>query len=141
MISFYAPGAPQSKGSAKGFYNQKLGRVIITNDNTRAKPWAAVVTLLAREAMAGRAPIEGPVRVQLGFCFQRPKAHFTRRGLRPDAPSLVSKKPDVDKVTRTVLDAITMAAVWGDDAQVAELIVEKRYADQPGVRVLVERAE
>ena len=135
MISFYAPGQPQSKGSARGFVSR--GRVVITNDNAKAKPWAAVVTLMARQAMQERPPLAGPLDVRLVFDMQRPKAHFNKRGLRPDAPSLVCKRPDIDKVTRTVLDALTVAGVWGDDAQVASLVAEKRYANGAGVHVVV----
>lgn len=141
MIAFWAPGQPQGKGSAKGFFNPKLGRVLITNDNAKAKPWAAVITLAAEAARSGRPTLDGPVEVQLRFQVQRPKAHFNTRGeLRATAPRFCSKKPDADKITRTVLDAITRAAVWRDDAQVAVMVVEKIYGE-PGVHITVKPAE
>ncbi len=40
-------------------------------------------------------------------------------------------RPDVDNLTKLVLDALTAAEVaWLDDAQVAELLISKRHADR-----------
>jgi len=133
-VSFYAPGKPETKGSARAFVVK--GRAIITNDNKKAKQWAAVVSLAALEAMAGRSAFEGPVVVTVRFDVQRPKAHSTSKGLRPGAPLFSSSKPDVDKLARCCLDALT-GVVFLDDAQVARLVVEKRYAASPGARVTV----
>lgn len=139
MIAFTVPGTPQTKGSARAWVNKRTGRAIVTNDNPKTKSWAGIVSTHAIEAMAGAPPLTGPVAVHLVFGLQRPKAHFTARGLRPDAPSLVSKKPDADKLARACLDALT-AVCFVDDAQVASLLVEKRYA-APGVNVTVKPAE
>ena len=50
----------------------------------------------------------------------------------------VTKSPDLDKLERAVLDALT-AVVWVDDSQVAEVDKRKVYADDmpPGVNVTV----
>jgi len=132
VISFYVPGQPQTKGSARAFVVR--GRAVITNDNAKTKSWAGVVTSFALEASP--TPIPGPVRVTLRFDLTRPKAHSTKRGLRLDAPTYVSKKPDADKLARACLDALT-SVCFLDDAQVARLVVEKRYAETPGVLVEV----
>lgn len=138
MISFNVVGKPETKGSARAF--MAGGRPIITNDNKRAKSWAGVVTTFAIDAMAGRGPLEGPVEVLLRFRLQRPKAHYLKRGLRPDAPSFVSKKPDADKLARCAIDALT-AVCFVDDSQVARLIVEKFYGEVPGLNVTVRPAQ
>ena len=56
-------------------------------------------------------------------------------GLLPSAPAEHTVRPDADKLARSLLDAISDAGVWRDDAQVAELHVRKVYGDRPGVRV------
>jgi hypothetical protein len=46
-------------------------------------------------------------------------------------------KPDIDKLLRSTLDALTLAMVWGDDKQAAELQVAKLYCAHdrsPGAR-------
>lgn len=137
MITFFAPGAPQPKGSTRAFVVG--GRAVITNDARKAKPWAAVVTLAAREAMGDAQPLVGPVRVTLRFGFARPAGHFGKRGLLPSAPGCMAVKPDVDKLARCTLDALT-SVVFSDDARVVALSAEKSYSDAPGVHVTVEPA-
>lgn len=128
-ISFFAGGVPSTKGSAKAFVVGR--RAVITNDaGPRAKAWAAVVAGAALDAMAGRPPCDGPVHVRAVFYMPRPKAHSTKKGLRPNAPTWVASKPDSDKLARCALDALT-GVVFADDAQIAELVVQKRYADGP----------
>lgn len=125
MITFHASGKPETKGSARAFVVR--GRAIITNDNPRAKTWAGVVSSAAAEACGGKQLV-GPLAVSIVFHLQRPKAHSGKRGLKPGAPVHSSSKPDVDKLARCALDALT-GIVFGDDSQVARLVVEKRYAD------------
>lgn len=50
-----------------------------------------------------------------------------------------TKKPDIDKLLRALLDAMT-GIVWADDSQVAFVVVNKVYAwnDRPGVHVVID---
>lgn len=134
-VQFFADGLPQTKGSARAFVVGK--RAVVTNDNPRAKGWARVVERAARAASP--APFAGPVAVRLVFVMPRPKAHSTKRGLRLDAPAWHSIRPDLDKLTRCALDALT-GITFGDDGQVARLVAEKRYGARPGVAVEVRPA-
>ena len=43
-------------------------------------------------------------------------------------------RPDIDKLARAILDALTDARVWPDDGQVVTMHVEKRYGE-PGVEI------
>lgn len=83
-------------------------------------------TPLMRSFPAGQG-----VKVRVLFTFPRPKAHY-RTGrhahlLRPDAPSFVTTKPDLDKIVRSLFDGLTAAGVWHDDSQVVELEASKMY--------------
>jgi Holliday junction resolvase RusA-like endonuclease len=53
---------------------------------------------------------------------------------RPKTTKLSRPKPDVDNYAKSVLDAVTQAGAWGDDSQVAALLVHKRWA-APGEAV------
>ena len=49
-------------------------------------------------------------------------------------------RPDIDKLARAVLDALT-GIVWVDDDQVVELVCRKRWWVEGGVRIQVATAE
>jgi Holliday junction resolvase RusA-like endonuclease len=70
---------------------------------------------------------EGPVKVEAVFYLTR------RPSVKREFPTV---PPDVDKVTRSLLDSCK--PVWGDDSQVVRLEVSKVYATgQPGVAVTI----
>lgn len=132
---FFAEGVPAPKGSTRAFVIK--GRAVTVQANSKKlRPWESVVKDAARQA--GAQKIDGPVGVTLSFVLPRPKSHFTKKGLRAGAPIFVVSKPDLDKLCRAILDAITFV-VFGDDSVVVRLIAVKRYAvegnDPPGVHV------
>ncbi len=141
-ISFFVPGIPVAKGSAKAFYIKSLGRAVITQTNkAKQDPWASLIAVMARNA--GCTPQKGPVKLSLSFWFPRPKSHY-RTGkncheLKYAAPRRHTSKPDKDKLERCVLDALTGVA-YLDDSQVCEWDGGvKHYSDaRPGCEIRVE---
>ena len=61
-IDFWVAGVPAPGGSKKAFYNPKIGRAIITEDNKRSKPWRALVSQAAIDASA--EVLSGPLRAR-----------------------------------------------------------------------------
>ena len=138
-VWFEVPGVPQPQGSTKAFRHRTTGRVMVTSDNARLRPWRDAVCWHARQALAGRGALVGPVAVAVEFRFRRPAGHFGKRGLRPAAPREHVVRPDLDKLARAVLDALNEAGVWRDDAQVVELRLRKGYDEAAGVLIEVAR--
>lgn len=134
LITFSVRGAPGTKGSVRAFV--RGGRAQIVNDSAKARPWTALVQDAALRAMPpGAQPLQGPVRVTLIYLLPRPKGHYlpvsTRRAkeaLRLNAPRYPSSKPDLDKLARCALDALS-GIVFADDAQIVELFVRKAYPE------------
>ena len=58
--------------------------------------------------------------------FVRPRAHFKKGQLKPDAPNHVLKTPDIDNLAKFVLDALQKKIV-SDDKLVTTLVVHKRW--------------
>lgn len=145
-VRFFVPGIPAPKGSARAFFVKNLNRAVITNANAKTKPWEQAIRAEAHaaEGIAGCAPHTAAVRVTATFYFPRPKGHFGAKGLKPAAPRENTKKPDLDKLARALLDALTGIA-FVDDSQVIDLRVEKRYVpndgSQPGMAVEIVPAE
>lgn len=134
-ITFQVFGLPQTKGSSRGFpVKRKNGRigVVITNDNDKNKPWAATVSGEAQRHRPS-TPFTGPVRLMLAFGVQKPKSYPKTKELP------ATKKPDLDKMIRSVKDALR-GVLYRDDSQVVELRATKAYSDTPGVLIELEGA-
>lgn len=130
-VSFTVHGTAATAGSKRGFYNRKDGRVIVTDDNTRSRPWKAQVADAAARALSNPdGPLRGPLLLELTFWVRRPKGHFgTGRNadkIKPGAPSHPIVKPDLLKLARAVEDALT-GIVYGDDAQIVTEVLQKAY--------------
>ena len=141
-MQFRVNAVPAGQGSKR-----HMGRGILIDDNRPAlKSWREAVRSEAQRAMElGAEPLlTGPIRLRVIAIMPRPKAHF-RTGkhadkLRPDAPMYVASTPDLDKVARSIGDALTDAGAWHDDRQVAHLDIEQRYAapgEAPGALITI----
>ena len=135
-ICFEVPGIPAPGGSKRGFLHKRTGRVIVTDDCRRNKDWRAVVALVASEHI--KEPLAGPVSVTVTFFMPRPKSHFGKRGLKLNAPTYHTVRPDSTKLWRAAEDALKGIA-WFDDAQVVRQLIEKRYGDTPGAAVEIRK--
>ena len=140
-LELFVRGRPATKGSFVPFFSRSTGRMLVKGDNPRTLGWQARIAAAAREA--GAVAGTGPARVSIAIVLPRPASHLgTGRNagvVRATAPELPTAKPDVDKVTRAALDALSLVA-WLDDSQVVELHVDKNYADEgeePGVWIEV----
>lgn len=81
-------------------------------------------------------PLTGPVCLQVCFFMPRPKKMKSGEiGLIPHV-----KKPDLDNLLKSTMDAMTEAGVWRDDAQVFALAAGKWYGrgSRTGARIIVE---
>jgi len=139
-IRFVVLGRPQQKGSKRAQIVQ--GRAIIRDANAKARPWANLVTAAAREAYRDEL-LRGAVEVELGFFFARPKAHFgtgkNAGAVLASAPRHMIVMPDIDKLARCALDALT-GVVFKDDAQITLLTARKGFGEPERAEVTV-RAE
>lgn len=118
MIAFTVVGTPAPQGSKRHVGN---GRMI--ESSTAVKPWRQDVVAAAQQAYQG-APLDGPLEVTLIFDLRMPASRPKR--LRDLGWCYSTTKPDLDKLVRATLDALTTAGVIRDDARVASLIAVKR---------------
>lgn len=75
MITFFVPGIPVPKGSARAFLHSKTNKQIVRQTNAeQQKPWSSMIGFAALQA--GCQKIKGPVAIEMEFYFPRPKGHF-----------------------------------------------------------------
>lgn len=77
-------------------------------------------------------PLPGPIRLTVKWLFSR--------GRHPDG-EYKTTKPDTDNLNKMLKDEMTKAGFWNDDALVASEIIEKFWAEHPGIFIQIERLE
>jgi crossover junction endodeoxyribonuclease RusA len=136
-LDFFVPGDPAPQGSKR-----YLGDGRMVESSKRVASWRADIRAVAESVMKPRheALWAVPVAVELDFYLSRPKSHFgtgrNAQKIKESAPNWPGR-PDVDKLARAVLDALT-GLVIADDSTVVELRASKSYGRRPGVNVLIE---
>lgn len=130
-VEWFVPGKPAPQGSKR-----HVGRGILIESSKEVGSWRERVALAAHQMMrqSGFPVFDGPVAVCLDFVLPRPKSAPKRT--TPPA----SKRPDLDKLARACLDAITETVIT-DDARVTSLSARKRLAEigeTAGVTIRVE---
>jgi crossover junction endodeoxyribonuclease RusA len=135
-LAFVVEGVPAPQGSKTMMKHNRSGKMIMLESSKAVGPWRKKVTAAAVLALPlDWVMLSGPVQVRVVFAFERPKSHY-RTGkfsavLRDDAPPYpVAGGNDTDKLARAILDALTDALVWKDDAQVVGLHAVKGYAGE-----------
>lgn len=100
------------------------GRIVHHKDK-ELKAWRSLIGWTAKSFLP--RPLSGAISIQLDFAFIKPKT------VNRDRPSV---KPDLDKLIRAVLDALTGIA-YTDDSQVVRILAQKSYGSVEGVRVIM----
>jgi crossover junction endodeoxyribonuclease RusA len=127
-MTFTVYGIAQPKGNMRAFVKRGMKFPIVTESNRNVRSWSQLVAEGASRELAasGGHQITGPVLVAVDFGLPRPKK-YQRLGL--EVAHCVA--PDLDKLARGVLDALSGVA-FVDDAQVVHLFATKTYAPLNG---------
>jgi Holliday junction resolvase RusA-like endonuclease len=127
MFSAVIEGSPVPQGS---FRHVGKGRII--SANPKLNNWRQTIADQIAQQTHHRL-IDAPVTVQLLFTLERPKSV---------SRALPTVKPDLDKLVRAALDAISLeryCQILKDDSCVVNIRAGKRYADNlaPGVWIQI----
>lgn len=132
-------GQPRPRAFAMKFGDKWSARVF---DAGTAEGWKSAIAEEWRRSAPAMPKITTPVSVTLKFYMPRPKAHFGARGIKPNAPTWFTQKPDADNLAKAVLDCLTQLNIWSDDSLVVILVVAKKFAetDLSGCRIEIKDA-
>jgi Holliday junction resolvase RusA-like endonuclease len=110
------------------------GNPILTSDNSNLKPWRQQVGQCALEARVKAVDCLAwkgiPVNVDVVFYLYRPKS-AKKSDICP------TRKPDIDKLGRAVLDALT-GILFDDDSQVCDMRLTKAYGTPERTEITVD---
>lgn len=134
QVVFIVKGEPKGKGRPRF---TKSGHVY-TPDGTSS--YETLVGFSYRNSARGYK-FTSPVRVTVR-AFHKPPKGKSKRVVEDmlNGRILPTKKPDADNVAKIVLDGLNKVA-WEDDTQVVEMMVIKRYAEEPMVAVTIEEID
>lgn len=126
MFTAFIAGTPKPQGSKNAY--QRGGRIVLVESNKQLPEWRNNAINVFK-ANAPVEPLAGALVVSVFFYLPKPPS------VKREYPHV---KPDLDKLTRAIGDALTKARVIGDDGQITDFHLFKRYSDTPGALVLVD---
>lgn len=80
--------------------------------------------------------IEGAVNMNIVYAFRRPQSLSKKERNEIDNGKIVPKttKPDIDNLTKAILDALN-GIFWKDDAQVTQIKIQKVWSSKDQIEV------
>jgi Holliday junction resolvase RusA-like endonuclease len=125
-FSIWISGKATPQGSKKAFVINN--RAVLVDASGGNKEWRKKVTD-AVKAHEQYIRYKGAVNVSLVFYMEKAKSNKT---------GFMMQKPDIDKLARSVLDALTDSEIIEDDSRVVHLTCSKTWAEeQPGVLITI----
>lgn len=122
-------GIPAPQGSKR-----HVGRGVLVESLAKVAPWRALCVDAATRAaheMGWQANRAAAYHLSVVFTITRPASHY-RTGrhshlIRETAPTYPTTRPDLDKLIRSTMDALTDAGVIPDDSQVVDIHAYKAF--------------
>lgn len=127
-ITVYIPGAAVGKGRPKF---ARRGNFVKTYTPEKTASYENLVKLAAQQAMGGREMMTCPMVVDVTVVVEPPASWSQKKQMAAFQQEIApDKKPDLDNVLKALLDACN-GVLWGDDKQVVEAHIRKRYGITP----------
>jgi Holliday junction resolvase RusA-like endonuclease len=118
VISVYGEVGPQGS-------KRHIGNGVMIESSKKVRPWREAVKWATVDAMhklaGGGQMLRGPVCIEMTFTVIKPKSAPKKRVTWPD------RRPDVDKMVRSTLDALVQVGAIEDDARVIECLSRKVF--------------
>lgn len=133
-FEIYIPGTPVAKGrprvSKYGTYTPK-----------KTADFESYVEYCWAAEYGNIKPSDKPLNVSIVFRMPIPKktSKKNRVGM-VNGDICHTKKPDLDNMAKTVLDALNGLA-YIDDSQIYSLTLFKTYSEQPGTHLIIEEGD
>jgi Holliday junction resolvase RusA-like endonuclease len=110
-------GTPAPQGSKKIGSAGRHGagaRAILVESSKKVAPWREAVKWAVIRVRGGNPPLDGPLVLRIVFTLAKPQSAPKKRTTYPD------RKPDLDKLLRSTMDALVQGGAIADDARAVE---------------------
>jgi Holliday junction resolvase RusA-like endonuclease len=138
IIELWVPGIPRPQGSKRAFALPN-GRISMAEMSKKLPAWRSDVRTAGISADV--VMFTDAVKMTCNFVFPRPKSHWgtgkNAEVLKPDAPTYVTKVPDLSKLVRGIEDALE-GVLYDNDSQICEISTTKAFGPKSGVWIAVE---
>jgi Holliday junction resolvase RusA-like endonuclease len=134
MLHFQIDTTPIAKGRPR---YAKRGNFVQTYTPKTTVVYETLIRENAKLAMGSSEPLETPLNVLLMFGMPIPSStpkKLLEGYLNGSIPHI--KKPDVDNLAKSVLDAMN-GVVYVDDCKIVRLTIEKKYSKLPFVSISI----
>lgn len=146
ICEFEVIGLPVQQGSKSAFVRD--GKAVMTEAaGAKHEAWRTVVAQAARDvadqvaAEGTIVPIDGPIALDVEFRFPCPTSRSASH--RAEAAAIGAWRtvtPDLDKLVRSIGDALTAGGLIRDDARICRCVAEKfEVTGWTGARIRLER--
>lgn len=133
-ISFFVPGHPVGKGRGRAGIGAGGHAMVYADPKTVREEWNLLG--LARPYIPRRL-LQGAIELSVVVYLVVPKsASKVKRERMLAGKILPTKKPDVDNLTKIIMDAFN-GRFYLDDAQITDEHMKKRYAEAPGLHITI----
>ena len=132
-LYFTIPGEVRGKGRPRLSTRGGFARM---HTDTKTASYEGLVALAAQTALAGAAPLCGPLQVDVVARLVPAASLSSRKREALLNGRWAPKKPDLDNVVKAVLDGCNGVA-FADDVTVCRTVTEKVYAATAGVDVTI----
>lgn len=134
-IKFIVSGRPQGKARPRF---RKIGNYVSTYNPKQTTEYEKLVKLSAIEQCKDKLNKEyiGVVKMSIKAYF-KPNKSMSKKQYNLLIGTECLKKPDSDNIAKIICDSLNGIA-YKDDSQVAYLEIEKYYAEEEGVEVIIE---
>ena len=139
-VKFIVPGAPKGKARARTVRGRGGNSFSYTPEQTVL--YENLIKCCSRQEANSMIFNDGqPLKVTIIAYYPIVKSTSKKKKQQMlDDLMFPTKKPDIDNIAKSILDALNKLA-YRDDTQVVTLHMEKHYADEPRVEVEIEEIE
>ncbi len=130
-VQFFVAGIPKAQPRPRAFARKFSNGTVQARiyDAGTAEGWKGLIAYYARAELPP-APLDGPLRVDIDFLFDRPQRLMRKND--PEGLIWHTAKPDRDNLDKAVLDVLKTLGFFRDDAQVCAGEARKFYVAKGG---------